>query len=228
MAICLPHFLLTVMRFIFRVCLLTPLTALAMSGEVMDGEGAPLMDVVITLTPLLEDKASSENAKKTINIVMDQQKREFVPHVLPVKAGTHIVFPNSDDIQHHVYSFSSAKRFEIKLYKDTPANAIVFNQAGVVAIGCNIHDWMVGYIYVADAPYFGKTDASGRWNLDVPAGEYRLALWHPDVKTSFVLPNEVVHVPSVSPLRHSILLKSHPQTGKPPSSLQLEEYAGDF
>lgn len=84
-------------------------------------------------------------------LVMDQIKRRFVPRVLLVNRGQSVHFPNRDDIRHHLYSFSPAKTFEMKLYKGEPTLPIQFDQAGIVALGCNIHDRMRGFIYVNPA-----------------------------------------------------------------------------
>lgn len=116
-------------------------------------------------------------------VVMDQRDREFMPYVLPVQVGTPVYFPNSDNIRHHVYSFSPAKKFELPLYKGTPTAPVVFDKPGAVALGCNIHDWMIGYVYVLETPYFGKTAGRGEARLtNLPAGEYELRVWHPRLK----------------------------------------------
>lgn len=85
--------------------------------------------------------------------------------MLPVYVGTRVTFPNRDNIRHHVYSFSSAKKFELPLYIGTPAAPVVFDKPGVVALGCNIHDWMLAYIYVLTTPHFAKTAADGKARL---------------------------------------------------------------
>ena len=79
-----------------------------------------------------------------------------------------------------MYSFSPAKTFELPLYVGTPADPVVFDRTGNDTIGCNIHDWMIGHIYVVETPHFGKTDATGRVRLtNLPAGRYVARLWHP-------------------------------------------------
>lgn len=114
--------------------------------------------------------------------VMDQIDRTFVPHVLPVQTGTWVEFPNSDNVRHTVFSVSTPKRFQLPLYVGKPARPIQFDKAGVVALGCNIHEQMSAYIVVVDTPYFARTD-DGRAKLaDLPAGEYRLRVWHPGMK----------------------------------------------
>jgi plastocyanin len=114
--------------------------------------------------------------------VIDQIDREFVPLVVPVQAGAPVTFPNRDNIRHHVYSFSPAKVFELKLYSGVPAKPVVFDKPGAVTLGCNIHDWMVGHVYVVDSPWFAKTGKDGRATIDLPPGDYLIRVWHPWMK----------------------------------------------
>jgi len=110
---------------------------------------------------------------------MDQIDKQFVPHVLPIAVGTAVSFPNHDQIHHHVYSFSSAKTFEIPLYKGEQAAPVVFDQPGAVKLGCNIHDWMSGVILVVPTPYFASTDASGAFTLrELPSAPLTVVAWH--------------------------------------------------
>jgi len=82
-----------------------------------------------------------------------------------------------------VYSFSPAKRFELPLYAGEPAQPVVFDKPGVVVLGCNIHDWMVGYVYVSDSPYFAKTDRDGKALIvELPPREYVVRVWHPQME----------------------------------------------
>jgi plastocyanin len=141
---------------------------------VRDGAGAPLEDAVVYA--VAKSGAVPPAATRTAEVA--QKDRQFVPPVSVVQAGTSVRFPNRDPFRHHVYSFSPAKVFEIKLYVGTPADPVVFEKPGEVALGCNIHDSMVGYIYVVDTPYFAKTGKDGRARVDVPAGDYDLKVWH--------------------------------------------------
>ena len=109
-----------------------------------------------------------------------QTDKRFVPTVSVLPVGSAVNFPNRDTVRHHVYSFSQAKTFELKLYIGTPANPVVFDRPGVAVLGCNIHDTMVAWVLVVETPYFGRTDAAGRLRLDsAPPGSYRLRVWHP-------------------------------------------------
>jgi len=134
--------------------------------------GGPVGDAVVSL------HGATPSTTRTATPRMDQQHSAFVPGVLPVQAGAVVAFPNRDNIQHHVYSFSQPRQFEIPLYSGNKAAPIRFEKPGVVVVGCNIHDWMIGHIVVLDTPHFGKTTADGHLTLDVPPGRYTLRVWH--------------------------------------------------
>jgi plastocyanin len=122
-------------------------------------------------------------AKTALNMaIMDQVNTQFLPHILAVQKQASVRFPHSDSIKHHVYSFSTAKVFELQRYKGLQAEPLLFSKTGVVELGCNVHDWMLGYIYVVDTPYFAKTDIDGRAQFDVPNGEYEVNTWHPRIQ----------------------------------------------
>ncbi len=117
-------------------------------------------------------------------VAIIQENQEFNPYVTPVVVGTRVVFPNRDNVQHHVYSVSAAKRFEIPLYIGESTATILFDREGVVTLGCNIHDWMVAYVVVLSTPYFAKTGAEGTAEISgIPPGRYLLEVWHPRAVT---------------------------------------------
>ena len=147
-----------------------PAPAAELRVALRDG-GAPVTEAVASL------HAESREARGA-TAVMDQRDSTFVPGVLPVQVGTAVSFPNSDKVQHQVYSFSTPKPFELPLYSGTPAAPVLFDRPGVVVVGCNIHDWMIGYIVVLDTPHFGKSGDDGVVRLDVPPGRYTLRVWH--------------------------------------------------
>jgi hypothetical protein len=115
---------------------------------------------------------------------MDQVNRAFEPDLLVVPVGSTVEFPNSDSVSLQIYSFSPAKRFQLPLYRGKPYPPVHFEQAGVVTLGCNIHDEMLAYLLVTDAPYFGRTNHSGSWSAEVPRGRYHVAVWHPRLRDS--------------------------------------------
>jgi plastocyanin len=156
---------------------LSPILALAatLSVEVKDAGGAAIADAAVYALP----RSAKAPARPQKNVEIGQADRQFSPLVTVVQRGTSITFPNRDGVRHHVYSFSPAKTFEIKLYVGTPAEPVTFDKAGDVVIGCNIHDYMRAFVYVVDTPWFGKTDAQGKVRIEgLPAGDYELAVWH--------------------------------------------------
>jgi plastocyanin len=143
------------------------------AGRVLDQEGKPVARAVVFVQEPLGVKGSPAPA------IMDQFNKTFEPEVLPIVVGTQVRFPNRDQIRHHVYSFSRAKRFELPLYKGEDAPPVLFDQAGVVKIGCNIHDWMSAVILVLPNEHYAVTDAEGRFTLsDLPAGAHTITAWH--------------------------------------------------
>ena len=110
--------------------------------DVSDAAGKPLADAVV----FLDSAEARKQVKPLAGVEMAQEKRQFVPGVLVVPVvpvGTEVRFPNHDTVRHHVYLFSPAKKFELKLYSGTPSNPVLFDKSGVVTLGCNIHDQMV-------------------------------------------------------------------------------------
>lgn len=149
--------------------------AAPLTVELRDGGGLPLAEGVV----FLESATARREVRPLAQAEMGQAGKQFVPAVLVVTVGTAVDFPNRDTVRHHVYSFSPTKKFELKLYIGTPAKPVVFDQAGIAVLGCNIHDQMVGWIVVVETPYHARTGADGRAVIDVPPGSYRLRSWHP-------------------------------------------------
>ena len=152
-------------------------TALAagVQVKVQGPDGLPLPGAVV----FLDSPQAALAAVPTLGAEMAQDKKAFVPGVLVVTKGTAVAFPNRDTVRHHVYSFSPAKTFELKLYNGTPSNPVVFDRVGVAVLGCNIHDQMVGWVLVLQTPYHATTSDTGEVNLaNVPPGNYTLRTWH--------------------------------------------------
>jgi plastocyanin len=151
-----------------------------------------------------------------------QQGREFIPFVTIVQTGAAIDFPNLDPVKHHVYSFSRAKPFELKLYAGKPAKPLIFDKPGEVALGCNIHDWMEAYVLVVNTPYFAPTDKNGRAIIDnLPPGRYRLRLWHPLQKQE--VPQREIEI-GQEPNKLKLLIDITPHIAKPKPPLDEDSY----
>jgi plastocyanin len=150
--------------------------AATLTVHVADQSAASVDDAVIYALPI----DGNVPLKAPLPAEIAQVNKTFVPTVTVVQTGSAVTFPNRDTVRHQVYSFSPAKVFELRLYAGVPAAPIVFDKAGLVVLGCNIHDRMVAYVMVVDTSWFGKSDASGLAKIEgMPAGDYKLVVWHP-------------------------------------------------
>ena len=155
----------------------TPTLAGGLSVEVRSRSGGPVANAVVTLypagrpAPLSGDRSSFQIAQRDL---------QFSPFVLVVPVGAQVSFPNFDNVRHHVYSFSPVRRFELRLFAREQSRSVQLDQAGVVPIGCNIHDGMIAYIDVVDTGLAARTDGLGRAVFaDVPPGMVVGRVWHP-------------------------------------------------
>lgn len=165
------------------LCLLCSVTTLnATAGDwqilVLDQDGKPLEDAVVELVVL--DTPQPTPPQLPTSVTVKQQGLNFVPFVSAIQVGTEVDFPNLDRTRHHVFSFSPAKVFEIQLYHGRPEQPVRFDQAGIVALGCNIHDYMEAYVFISNSPLLQVTNARGEAQFQsLGAGRYQLRLWHP-------------------------------------------------
>jgi plastocyanin len=165
--------------------------------------GQPVANAVVMVKPA----AGAGRAASRLSgpFVMSQKDMQFEPFVLMVPVGAEVSFPNQDPFRHHVYSFSPAKTFELKLYGRGETPVVKFDKAGVVVLGCNIHDNMSAYIRVVDTPFAAKTDAKGEAVVrDVPAGPATLTVWQPFMKAKGGEMSREISAPASGPLRLSL------------------------
>jgi plastocyanin len=221
-------------RFVAALAAAAPLLASAAATDegnvvvnIVDRDGNPVPEAVVYAEALFAAEAPSEAAIPS-PAVIDQKNRSFVPHILVVRTGTQINFPNSDSVSHHVYSFSPAKSFELALYKQgTMHPPLLFDTAGVVTLGCNIHDDMIGYILVVDTPYFTATDAEGNAMFaGLPAGQYRVNVWTPRLRPADLPPPMEITVAAgqTTRLASRFTAKLFPPHATVGSSLQWSHY----
>ncbi len=193
------------------------LHAARIEAVVTTKSGAPVSDTAIVAEPLTATLPLAH-----ANASIEQLDRELIPYLTIVQTGTSVEFPNRDPFKHHLYSFSTAKPFEIKLYAGKPVQPIIFDKAGDVALGCNIHDWMEAYVLVVNTPYFAKTDSNGRAIIaNLPAGTYRLSIWHPRQKRS--VPIQVTKIGSTM-IKLDWVINISPRTIKPKPPLDSDQY----
>jgi plastocyanin len=183
-------------RFVFVVLLLAA-TVAARAGtlevDITDSRGAPAANTVVVLTPL--GNAGAAPSHLPAEATIDQRKETFIPLVSLVRQGGHVIFTNHDTTMHQVYSFSPIKQFEFEIDQGHRSEPVAFDKPGVASVGCNIHDHMITYVYVAATPWAALTDAKGHAEIvDIPDGKYRAELWHPQLPPGRAAPSSVADI----------------------------------
>ncbi len=141
--------------------------------QVQDMAGKVLPDTVIYV-----EGENIPAGKPPARVEIEQKGLKFLPLVTVIQTGSKIFFPNKDKVRHHIYSFSAAHKFDQKLYSGEEAAPQLFDKAGTVVLGCNIHDKMLAYVKVVDTPYFAKTDGAGAARIELPPGKFTVKAWH--------------------------------------------------
>jgi plastocyanin len=179
-----PALVLALALVLMGSCALPDAKAGSVDVRVTDATGQSVPDAIVIFDPLDAPPPAAHSPTASI----DQVNKRFKPRVNVIRTGTAVAFPNSDDIRHQLYSFSPPHRFKLKLYSGTPSKAELFDKPGLVILGCNIHDTMVGFVVVVDTPYFAKTTATGGAAVNLPAGRYRVRVWHEKLANAFSSP----------------------------------------
>ncbi|WP_375421045.1 methylamine utilization protein [uncultured Sphingomonas sp.] len=155
--------------------------AATVSIEVRAIGGRPLPGAVVTIDSA---RPVPVTLSPRVTYQIEQRDIAFQPSILIVPVGATVAFPNRDKVRHHVYSFSKPKRIDLKLYGREDTRSVTFDKPGVVALGCNIHDAMSGFVYVTATPFAALTDAAGKVTIaNVPAGGARVTVWHPSIRS---------------------------------------------
>ena len=167
----------TIIIFLLAAVYAVPTVAAPLSVRVVDARGRAVRDAVVTLRPV---GAAARAPAASGSYSVSQKGMQFHPFVSVVPVGANVSFPNRDATKHHVYSFSAAKRFELKLFARDQSRSVRFDKPGVIALGCNIHDSMSAFIVVTDSPWTARTDGKGVVQFaNVPNAAARLSVWHP-------------------------------------------------
>jgi len=184
------------------LCIAVPAVAGTLSVQANLASHEPFAGAVITVS-----SAAMHAPVAPVSAIVDQINLAFVPNIIVVPVGSTVEFPNTDSVSHQIYSFSPTKRFQLPLYHGKPYPPVHFDEAGIVTLGCNIHDRMVGYIVVTDATYFGRTDAHGAWSVpSLPRGIYHVSIWHPLLRDPVVSLDRDVTISGDQPVTTTVQL----------------------
>lgn len=148
--------------------------------QVVNQRGMPIQGAVIEIAP---PPGSTRPLSFPWRNAIAQHNLAFQPGTLIVPVGADVAFPNLDAVRHSIYSFSKIARFQIDLYGRNQTRSQRFALPGTVALGCNIHDKMRGYIRVVSTPFAAATDLNGMGRIDgLAPGTYRVTIWHPRLR----------------------------------------------
>ncbi len=162
------------------LCVSTTTYAMPLQVKVLGSDGAPVSGLVVFLESQSGGPAPGPVSNEPFE--MGQDDGRFEPYIGVIQTGEPVLFTNDDDFTHHVYSFNGPARFSFQLRPGEGERLDRFDTPGVVAIGCNLHDWMSSYLLILDSPYHARTDESGIARLEAPAGQYRATAWHPQLQ----------------------------------------------
>ncbi len=175
------------------VAVALPASAAGIVATVTDESGKPLAEAVVTVTPLDDAVVPPAALSRLAAVTINQQDEMFMPQVVVIHTGGSVIFRNSDTTRHHVYSFAPIKQFEFVQNPGDVSPPVRFDQPGIAAIGCNIHDNMIAYIDVTESPWAGVTDQNGQVMLTgLPAGRFTAEVWHPRLRPRAPPPTRTV------------------------------------
>jgi plastocyanin len=197
--------------FVALVFAVAPAVAGSLDVQISDSSGRPAGNAVVALTP--QGAVPEIASRLPAETIIDQRKETFLPLVSVVRKGGRVIFTNNDTTMHQVYSFSQIKQFELEVDEGHRSPPVVFDKPGVASIGCNIHDHMITYVYVAATPWAVLTDAAGHAVIaDLPAGSYRVEIWHPQLVPGRPAPSAAIAVSGATKFALAVpLLSAAPQ-----------------
>ena len=182
---------------IAAVLFAAPAWAGGVSITVSDSHGTPIADAVVAL--ISDSQMALPESRVPASAIIDQRHEMFIPLVSLIRKGGHVTFTNNDTTMHQVYSFSVIRQFQFEIDQGQHSKPVIFDEAGIAPIGCNIHDQMITYVYVASSPFTALTDAKGHAQFsDVPDGAYHAIAWHPQLAPGTPTPTRPVMTSSAN------------------------------
>ncbi len=172
------------------LCTLAPASANRVAGRIVilekDNKPSPdLSDAVLYLEAPAAPTVATAGKPVTVEIAITD--KTYAPHVVVIPVGSTVRFPNHDPFNHNVFSVSEPNTFDLGLYGRGEAKDYTFQHSGLVRVYCNVHPRMVAYVLVMANRYYAQPATDGSFAItDVPAGSYRLHVWHERI------PSEVV------------------------------------
>jgi|SRR5579871_87262 len=188
--------------------------AATLDVTVSDHSGKAAPNAIISLE---SDSPGSAVSHLPSEATIDQRHETFLPLDVIVRPGGRVVFTNNDTTKHQVYSFSPIRQFQFVINEGEVSEPVVFSKPGIAAIGCNIHDQMIAYVFVSDASYAATTDENGHAEIsELKPGRYRVAVWHPEMGAQFAPASGTLTVAGA----HAEISEVLPVTLEPPHAMK--------
>jgi plastocyanin len=169
--------------------------------QILEKDKKPSEDLSDAVVYLDAPAAAAAPAAKPVTVEIAITDKTYAPHVVVVPVGSTVRFPNHDPFNHNVFSVSEPNSFDLGLYGRGEAKSHTFDHAGLVRVYCNVHPRMVAYVLVMANRYFAQPGSDGSFTIDnVPAGRYRLHVWHERI------PSEVVRDVSAGAADSTVLI----------------------
>ena len=163
--------------------------------------------------------------------VINQINKDFDPPISIVPKGSTILLLNEDSFKHHIYSLSKGNQFDIPLFSKPSQKEVLLNNHGIVKMGCNIHDWMISYIYVNESDLVKEVSKSPVTFSGLSAGEYQVRVWNPRFRnTKLIIRHDLILAddqPNEITLDLKLRKKVHKKT-KPITSAHPEKKGGNY
>ena len=178
--------------FAFEPCNSVENQTICVNISVKDYTGQSLEGMVVYLEPL-DGQILQQSSKE---VIIGQLGKSFTPYISVSQVNSKINFTNQDDITHHIYSAGSDNKFSFKIRAGKTNSSTNFVKPSEVAMGCNIHDWMSGYLLIVDTPFFGKTNKLGQVSFAMnEKGKYKIVIWHPQMEedSNRMISNEIIN-----------------------------------
>lgn len=174
--------------------------AVTLTVDVLNESGDEIA-VTQVVVALHASEASTLRKNNSVVRQIEQTNSQFKPFISAVQVGSSIKFPNRDSFAHHVYSFSEPAKFQSELYSQQESHEIEVSKPGVIVVGCNIHDWMLAYVYVVDTPNFAQPKNNQVQFESIEDGEYSVSIWHPSMTSPIISTVEIASASKTVQLR---------------------------
>jgi plastocyanin len=144
----------------------------SITGQVATNVPKQRANVVVFL-----EKVSGSFRPPARPVSMDQKGLKFVPHVVAIQKGQTVLFQNSDNVRHNIFT-PDGDKYNLGTWGQGESKTHTFTTTGIFHQLCNVHPEMGGVIVVLDNPFFAVTGDDGKFTIpNVPPGKYTLKTW---------------------------------------------------